>query len=91
MAFTLRRLRQPENKQDFGLGHMQMTEQSPQPIERLKREVHHSLDSIEAQLTRLEILTAAMAAFSRPVPDYEAGFQHQRHLTASATVLRSAR
>lgn len=61
------------------------------PVDRLKHEVHRSLDSIDGELTRLEILTAAMVAFSRPIPDYDMGFQHQRHLTASATVLRSAR
>lgn len=67
-----------------------MTEQG-HPVERLTREMHRELDAIDMQLARLEILTAAMAAFSRPIPDYEAGFQHQRHLTASATVLRNTR
>jgi len=62
-----------------------------QPVERLKCEMHRALDAIDSQLAKLEILTAAMAAFSRPVPDYDSGFHHQRHLTASATVLRSAR
>ena len=62
-----------------------------QAIEGLKREIHRALDAIETQLARLEILTAAMTAFSRPIPDYELGFQHQRHLTASATVLRNSR
>lgn len=67
-----------------------MTDQ-PQAVERLRGEMHRALDAIDMQLARLEILTAAMAVFSRPIPDYEAGFQHQRHLTASATVLRNAR
>jgi hypothetical protein len=62
-----------------------------QPVERIKREIHRAVDVIETQLARLEILTAAMVAFSRPIPDYEAGFQHQRHLTANATVLRNSR
>lgn len=53
--------------------------------------MHRSLDAVNAQLTRLEILTAAIAAFSRPIPDYDTSFQHQRHLTASATVLRNGR
>jgi hypothetical protein len=66
-----------------------MTDQV-QPVERLKREMHCALDAIDTQLAKLEILTVAMAAFSRPIPDYDAGFQHQRHLTASATVLRNA-
>lgn len=68
-----------------------MTDTKSPPMDRLKREVHRALDTIDSQLARLEILTAAMGAFSRPIPDYEMGFQHQRHLTASATVLRNAR
>jgi len=59
-----------------------------QPTLRLTQEIHRALDATEMQLARLEILTAAMTAFTRPIPDYEMGFQHQRHLTASATVLR---
>ncbi len=59
-----------------------------QPTQRLTQEIHRALDATEMQLARLEILTAAMTAFTRPIPDYEMGFQHQRHLTASATVLR---
>jgi len=62
-----------------------------QPVERIKREIHRAVDAIETQLVRLEILTAAMTAFSRPIPGYEFGFQHQRHLTASATVMRNTR
>lgn len=68
-----------------------MTERSPQPPERIKREMHRALDAIDTQLARLEILTAAMVAFSRPIPDYDLAFQHQRHLNASATVLRNTR
>lgn len=66
-----------------------MNDNNLQPVERLKREISRALDAIDTQLARLEILTAAMAAFSRPIPDYDPGFQHQRHLTASATVLRN--
>ncbi|MGE0566238.1 MAG: hypothetical protein AB7O50_17195 [Pseudolabrys sp.] len=51
--------------------------------------MHRALERIGRELEKLEILAAAMAAFSRPVPDYEPGFQHQRHLTASATILRN--
>jgi hypothetical protein len=53
--------------------------------------MHRALDRIGRELERLEILTAAMAAFARPVPEYDRSFQHQRHLTASATVLRNRR
>lgn len=59
------------------------------PSENLRDEMHRSLAKVSRELEKLEILAAAMAAFSRPVPDYELSFQHQRHLTASATVLRN--
>jgi len=61
------------------------------PTEGLRHEMHRALDRIGRELERLEILTAAMAAFARPVPEYDRSFQHQRHLTASATVLRNRR
>ena len=59
------------------------------PVENLKREMHRSLDRIARELDRLDVLAAAIVAFSRPVPDYEFGFQHQQHLTAQATMLRN--
>lgn len=68
-----------------------MTKEQNKPIERLRGEIYRALDSIEEQLKRLEILTGAMTAFSRPIPDYDMSFQHQRQLTASATVLRRSR
>ncbi|MEI9805710.1 MAG: hypothetical protein WDN48_16550 [Pseudolabrys sp.] len=42
-----------------------------------------SLDTMRADLHRVEILTAAMSAFARPVPDYEPRFQHIRQLATS--------
>ena len=59
------------------------------PTDGLKDEIRCALDRIGRELERLEILVAAMAAFNRPIPDYDHGFQHQRHLTAGVTVLRS--
>lgn len=53
-------------------------------IERVQREVHRSLDNMRSDLDRIEILTAAMSAFGRPIPDYEPGFRHLRHLTLRA-------
>ena len=58
-------------------------------IENLKREMNRALERIMRDLDRLDILAAAMAGFSRPVPDYECGFQHLRHQTASVTELRN--
>ncbi|HEY0223866.1 MAG TPA: hypothetical protein VGC38_05060 [Pseudolabrys sp.] len=50
-------------------------------IECVQREVHRSLDNLRGDLDRIELLTAAMSAFSRPIPDYEPGFRHLRNLT----------
>ena len=47
-------------------------------IDRVKRELHRSLDTMRGDLDRIEILAAALAAFSRPVPDYEPTFRHIR-------------
>ena len=58
------------------------------PAEGLRCEMHRAVERIGRELEKLEILAAAMAAFSRPVPEYDTQFRHQRHLTASATVLR---
>ena len=46
--------------------------------DRMKRELHRLLDNIRGDLDRIEILTAALSAFSRPVPDYETRFRHLR-------------
>lgn len=61
------------------------------PTEGLRHEMHRAVERIGLELEKMEILAAAMAAFSRPVPEYDHNFQHQRHLTASATVLRNRR
>ena len=49
-------------------------------IDRVKCELHDVLDHMRADLDRVEILTAALSAFSKPVPDYEPSFRHMRHL-----------
>ncbi|MCX7296534.1 MAG: hypothetical protein NTU64_06550 [Hyphomicrobiales bacterium] len=59
--------------------------------DRLKRELQRAVERIRTELDKIEILSAAMSAFSKPVPDYEPGFRHLRHLTASALELNSAR
>ncbi len=53
-------------------------------IDRVRREVHRVLDNMRAELDRIEILTAAMSAFSKPVPDYEPAFHHIHPTTLSA-------
>lgn len=59
------------------------------PTEGLRHEMHRVVERIGRELEKLEILAAAMAAFSRPVPEYDHNFRHQRHPTASATVLHN--
>ncbi|HEY4143082.1 MAG TPA: hypothetical protein VGM57_16810 [Pseudolabrys sp.] len=57
-------------------------------IDRIKCELHHALDHTRADLDRIEILTAAMSAFSKPVPEYESKFQHMHGLALSRHELK---
>lgn len=43
------------------------------------------------ELDKIEILSAAMFAFSKPIPAYDSGFRHLRHATVNATELKRAR
>jgi hypothetical protein len=52
--------------------------------DRLKRELHRTIDHLRGDLNRVEILTAALSAFSRPVPDYEPAFRHLHRTPLSA-------
>jgi hypothetical protein len=58
--------------------------------DRLKRELQRAVERIRVELDKIDLLSGAMAAFSKPVPDYEPGFRHLRHVTASALELNSA-
>ena len=49
-------------------------------MERVRGDLHLVLDRTRTDLDRIEILAAAMSAFSRPVPDYEPSFQHMNAL-----------
>ena len=57
-------------------------------IDRVRCELHLALDRMRADLDRVELLTAALSAFGRPVPDYEPGFRHLRNLTLGAHQIR---
>ena len=52
--------------------------------DEITRELNRLVDNIRGDLDRLEMLTAALTAFSRPVPDYEPHFRHLRQSTLSA-------
>jgi hypothetical protein len=57
-------------------------------MEKMSHEIFRTVESVRAELDRIEILTAALDAFSKPIPDYEPGFQHLRHLTSSVSEVK---
>lgn len=56
--------------------------------DRLKRELSRAVEILKADLERVELLTAALSAFHRPVPDYEPTFRHSDRMALSAHELR---
>lgn len=56
-------------------------------IDRVKRDLHRVLDNVRNDLDRIDILLAALNAFSKPVPDYEPVFRHIRHFALNAHAL----
>jgi hypothetical protein len=52
--------------------------------DRLKRELAQAVATLRADLDRVELLTAALSAFHRPVPDYEPTFRHTQRMGLSA-------
>jgi hypothetical protein len=44
--------------------------------DRVKRELHRALEDARADLERVEIWSAGLYAFSRPIPEYQPSFQH---------------
>ncbi len=47
-----------------------------EPQQRLTNELQRALDRINGELARVELLAAALAGLSRPVPEYEPRFHH---------------
>lgn len=52
-------------------------------IDQVRRDLQHAIDHAHADLDRIELLTAALSAFSQPVPEYEPKFQHMHGLALS--------
>ena len=52
--------------------------------EQMRRELLRILDNMRVDFNRIEILTAALSAFGRPVPDYEPRLLHLQHAIADA-------
>ena len=44
--------------------------------DEITRELNRLVENIRGDLDRVEILTEALSAFSRPVPDYEPRFRN---------------
>lgn len=65
-----------------------MTKEFGTAADRLKREIHRALDRIRVELNRIELLSAGLAAFGKPVPDYEPAFRHLHHVPATAFELK---
>ena len=45
-------------------------------IDRVKKELLLAFDNTRAELDRIEILAAGLAAFNTPIPGYEPTFRH---------------
>lgn len=56
--------------------------------DHLKRELSRAIEQLKADLDRVELLTAALSAFHRPVPEYEPTFRHTQRMGLSAHELR---
>jgi hypothetical protein len=59
--------------------------------DQLKRELNRAVDTLRADLERVELLTAAISAFYRPIPDYEPTFRHTHRTSLSAHELGASR
>ena len=44
--------------------------------EKLRNDIQRAWRNLHAELDRVELLAAALGAFSAPVPDYEPVFRH---------------
>jgi hypothetical protein len=59
-------------------------------IDRIARDLHDVLDTMRADLDRLELLATALTIFNRPIPDYEPRFNHLHRATFGAEELGNA-
>jgi hypothetical protein len=53
-----------------------MTNDNEMATDRVTRELHRALDDTRADLDRVEIWSAGLHAFCRPIPEYQPSFQH---------------
>ena len=53
-------------------------------IEQVQKELLRAFDNTRAELDRIEILAAGLAAFNAPIPGYEPTFRHLPQLNLNA-------
>jgi len=53
-------------------------------IDRIKKELLRAFDNTRAELDRIEILAAGLAAFNAPIPGYQPMFRHLPQLNRNA-------
>jgi hypothetical protein len=58
-------------------------------IDRVKSELNRAFEKTRIELDRIELLAAGLAAFNKPVPDYEPRFQHLQRRGLAARELSS--
>jgi len=58
-------------------------------IDRVKKELLRAFDNTRAELDRIELLAAGLAAFNTPIPSYEPTFRHLPQLTLTVHELAS--
>jgi hypothetical protein len=56
----------------------------PNATDHLKRELKRAVETLHADLDRVELLTAALSAFHRPIPEYEPTFRHTNRMSLLA-------
>lgn len=66
------------------------TNERPDAVERVRQELHRAVESVRMELDRIELLTGALDAFSRPVPDYEPRLRHLHQPPLNAFRLRAS-
>src|SRR5262252_4166648 len=60
-------------------------------IDRVKSELSRTFDRTHADLERIEILAAGLAAFSTPIPPYEPRFHHLRRRNLGSSCVERLR
>lgn len=53
-----------------------MSNDNQMATDQMKSQLRRALDDTRADLDRVEIWSAGLCAFSRPIPEYQPSFQH---------------